>query len=241
MIGGTRLHRALARIAIALMSSVAMAQTRGVFVTPIPNVPLMAVVNTQSSRILANGATLNQKTLSAIARDAHGRIFNEKRALVPVSVTATPPILVIHIYDPQTRTNTLIDPQSRVAWQNTLNRPPSTVPPEVGSIPLTGSSSASPYVKEEDLGTRRMEGVETHGIRDTQTIPAEAAGGKDITVVDEYWYSEDLRLNMLVIHKDPRTGEQTTTVTQVSRSEPDPSIFEIPEGYKVTRPGAMQP
>jgi hypothetical protein len=241
MTGWTRLPRALARIAIVFVSSVAVAQTQGVFVTPIPNVPLMAVVNTQSSRILANGTTLNQKTLSAIARDEHGRIFNEKRALIPVSETATPPILVIHIYDPQTRKNTFIDPQNQVAWENTLRRPPSTVPPEVGSIPLTGRSPASPYVKEEDLGTRRMEGVDVHGIRDTQTIPAEAAGGKDTTVVDEYWYSEDLRLNMLVIHKDPRTGEQTTTVTQVSRSEPDPAIFEIPAGYKVTRPGAAQP
>jgi hypothetical protein len=228
------LHRTLVCIAIVFVSSVAMAQTQGVFVTPIPNVPLMAVVNTQSSRILANGTTLNQKTLSAIARDDHGRIFNEKRALIPVSETATPPILVI-------RKNTFIDPQNHVAWENTLRRPPSTVPPEVGSIPLTGRSPASPYVKEEDLGTRRMEGVDVHGIRDTQTIPAEAAGGKDTTVVDEYWYSEDLRLNMLVIHKDPRTGEQTTTVTQVTRSEPDPAIFEIPEGYKVTRPGAAQP
>ena len=240
MIGGSRLHRAFARIAIGLLTSVATAQTRGVFVTPIPNVPLMAVVNTESSRILPNGTTLNQKTLSAIARDEHGRIFNEKRALVPTSETAPPPILVIHIYDPQTRTNTFIDPQGQVAWQNTLRRPPATVPPEVGSIPLTGNSPASPYVKEQDLGTRRMEGVDVHGIRDTQTIPAEASGGKDISVVDEYWYSEDLRLNMLVIHKDPRTGEQTTTVTQVSRSEPDPAIFEIPAGYKVTHPGTAQ-
>jgi hypothetical protein len=217
-----------------------MGQTRGVFVTPIPNVPLMAVVNTQSSRILADGTTSNQKTLSAIARDAHGRIFNEKRALVPVSETATPQILVIHIYDPQTRKNTFIYPQDQVAWENTLRRPPSTVPPEVSSIPLTGNSPASPYVKEEDLGTRKMDGVDVHGIRDTQSIPADAAGGKEITVVDEYWYSEDLRLNMLVIHKDPRTGEETTNVTQVSRSEPDPAIFEIPAGYKFTRPGVPQ-
>jgi hypothetical protein len=59
-------------------------------------------------------------------------------------------------------------------------------------------------------------------------------------VVDEYWYSEDLRLNMLAIHRDPRTGETTTTVTQVSRREPDPAIFEIPAGYKITRTGAAQ-
>ena len=227
-------------IAFALLIPVAMGQTRGVFVTPIPDAPLVAVVNTQSSQILPNGTTLSQKTLSAIARDRHGRIFNERRPLIPASETGTPPILSIHIYDPRTRTNTFIDPQNRVARQSTINRPPSALPPEVGSIPLNGSSPASPYVKEEDLGTRKMEGVDVHGIRDTQTIPAETNGGKEVTVVDEYWYSEDLRLNMLAIHNDPRTGEQTTTVTQVDRSEPDPAVFEIPSGYKVIRRGAQQ-
>ena len=238
------MHRASAigsRIALALLLPAAVGQTRGVFVTPIPDAPLLAVVNTQRSQILKDGTTLNQKTLSAIARDGHGRIFNERRPMVPATETATPPILTIHIYDPQTRMNTFIDPQNRLAWQSTLNRPPSALPPEVGSIPLAGTTPASPYVKEEDLGTRKMEGVDVHGIRDTQTIPAEANSGKQVTVVDEYWYSDELRLNMLAIHKDPRTGEQTTTVTQVDRREPDPAIFEIPPGYKVMRRGAQQP
>ena len=236
------MYRALTvatRLFLAVLVPVATAQTRGVFVTPIPNVPLLAVVNTQSVQILPDGTTLNRKTLSAIARDGHGRIFNERRPLIPASEGATPPIISILVYDPQTRTSIFIDPQSRVAWQSTLNRPPSSVPPEVGSIPLAGSTLPSQYIKEEDLGTRRMEGVEVHGTRDTQTIPAEANGGKEVTVVDEYWYCEDLRLNMLTIHKDPRTGEQTTTVTQLNRSEPDPAIFEIPQGYKVIQRGGQ--
>lgn len=208
--------------------------------TPIPNAPMMAVVNTETTQTLKDGSTMNKKTLSAIARDAQGKIFNERRPLVPASETATPPILSIHIYDPQTRTNTFIDPQNSIAWQNTLNRPPSAAPPEASSIPLSGTTPASPYVKEEDLGNRKMEGVEVHGIRDTQTIPAEANGGKEVTVVDEYWYSEDLRLNMLAIHKDPRSGEQTTIITQLKRGEPDPAIFEIPSNYKVIHRGAMQ-
>jgi hypothetical protein len=229
------------RLAFAVLVPVATAQMRGVFVTPIPNIPLLAVVNTQSSEILPDGTILNRKTLSAIARDGHGRIFNERRSLIPVSETETPPILSIHVYDPQTRMNTFMDPQQGVAWQSTLNRPPSAMPLEVGSIPVAGNTPVSPYIKEEDLGTRRTEGVDVHGVRDTQTIPAETNGGKEITVVDEYWYSEDLRLNMLAIHKDPRTGEQTTTVTQVTRGEPDPSIFEIPQGYKVIHRGAQAP
>ena len=236
------MRRVLTTLLCLPLSAFSLAQTRGVFVTPIPNSPLVAVVNTESTEFLKDGKVLNQKTLSAIARDGRGRIFNERRPLIPAADTETPPILSIHIYDPQTRTNTFMDPQQKMAWQHTLNRPPSAVPPEMGSIPILGTTPASPYVQEQDLGTRRIEGVDCHGVRDTQTIPAgQSETGKELTVVDEYWYSEDLRLNMLAIHKDPRTGEQTTTVTQLDRTEPDPAIFEIPAGYKLFQRGVPQP
>jgi len=76
------------------------------------------------------------------------------------------------------------------------------------------------------------EGVPVHGVRQTQTIPADASGtGRNIVVTDEYWYSEELRINMLIKHNDPRMGSGIMTVTQVSRREPNPGMFEIPPGY----------
>jgi hypothetical protein len=44
---------------------------------------------------------------------------------------------------------------------------------------------------------------------------------------------------MLAIHKDPCTGDQTMTVTQVDRGEPDPAIFGIPSVYKIIHPGVQ--
>jgi hypothetical protein len=38
---------------------------------------------------------------------------------------------------------------------------------------------------------------------------------------------------MLVKHNDPRTGEQTVTVTHVNRAEPDQTMFQVPSGYKI--------
>jgi len=68
-----------------------------------------------------------------------------------------------------------------------------------------------------------------YGVRESQTIPAEKSGtGKEVVTSDEYWYSADLRINMLIKHSDPRTGAVTMTVTQVKRSEPDPALLEIP-------------
>jgi hypothetical protein len=38
---------------------------------------------------------------------------------------------------------------------------------------------------------------------------------------------------MLEKRDDPRSGQQTVTVTQVDRSEPDQAMFQVPAGYKV--------
>lgn len=78
-----------------------------------------------------------------------------------------------------------------------------------------------------------MEGVSAHGVRETQTIPAaNSSTGKEIVLTDEYWYSDDLHMNVMVKHSDPRTGSVTMTLTQATRTDPDPSLFQIPEGYE---------
>ena len=224
-------------------SEAALAQApRGIFVTPIANEPFMAVVNVERTRLQSDGTVLNLKTIRVIARGRLGQIYNEARLLVPADSAVTPPIRTIHLYDPQTRTNTFLDTQQKTAWQGTLERPPATVPPDLYAAPIGNSVPASQFTKEEELGTVTMEGVAAHGVRETQTIPAtQKSGGKEITVSDEYWYSEDLRLNLVIKHNDPRTGSVNMTVTQVTRTEPDPSIFEIPSGYRLVGPEAGAP
>jgi len=34
-------------------------------------------------------------------------------------------------------------------------------------------------------------------------------------------------------HSDPRTGNQTVTLTDLKREEPAPEFFEVPDGYKI--------
>lgn len=97
----------------------------------------------------------------------------------------------------------------------------------------------SEFTRQEDLGTREMDGVSVHGIRETQTIPVEKGGAEQQVIVsDEYWYSADLRINMVIEHNDPRKGSVTMTVIGVTRTEPDPAVMEIPEGYQ--RAGVVQ-
>jgi len=228
---------------LAFLSAIpgALAQgSRGIFVTPIANQPFMAVVDEQRTSFQPDGTALAMKTIHAIARSTQGQIYNESRPLVPASFSGTPPIRVMHIYDPQTRLNTFLYPQQKTGWQGRTPHPPSTVPPDLYATPTANSLPSNQFTKDEDLGTQTMEGVTVHGVRETQIIPAAQNGtAKEVMVTDEYWYSDELRLNMLVKHNDPRTGSVTTTVTQVTRTEPDAAIFEIPSGYKLDGPAVQ--
>jgi hypothetical protein len=202
----------------------------GIFVTPVPSAPLTAIVEVQSTQILADGSAEIRKSIANIARDSQGRIYNERRQLVSPSFTGNPQLLSFHIFDPETRLNIFLNPLTHIARQTTWTAPAPVAEPKPGS-PV---SARKPLDDEADLGTEVMENVLVHGIRKTRTVQASASGtGKAVVVTDEYWYSDELHLNMLVKHDDPRGGQQTVTVTHVDRSEPDQAMFKVPAGYKV--------
>jgi hypothetical protein len=201
----------------------------GIFVTPVPGVPLSAVVELQSTQVLIDGSTNVRKSFANIARDSQGRIYNERRQLVNPAFTGTPQIVSFHIFDPNTRLNTFLDPSTHLARQSTWH-PPETAE-QTGGSPV---STRDPLVQEKDLGTEIMDGLSVHGTLKTRTVPAAVSGtGRDVVVTDEIWYSDELHLNMLEKRDDPRTGKQTVTVTRVDRSEPNQAMFEVPVGYKV--------
>ncbi|MFZ0663576.1 MAG: hypothetical protein WAM66_12845 [Acidobacteriaceae bacterium] len=223
---------AAAFLAVATVGALAQ-RAPGIFVTPIPNAPFTGTVLVQRSFIQHNGTFSVFKSMRVIARDSHGRIHNEARELVPLSSTVTPQVLRIHLYDPQTRVSTMLYPQQRMFRTGMVSHPPETEPPGLQYASPAGSNlPLSQYTKEEDLGTHEMDGLQVHGVRETQKIPAAGGTGKAVVVTDEYWYSDYLHINVVIKHIDPRAGSRIETVTQISQDEPDPSLFAIPAGYK---------
>jgi hypothetical protein len=113
-------------------------------------------------------------------------------------------------------------------------------PPPAGVQPVTimkrnGSVNDVPAPRIEQLGSSTIEGVEAEGTRSTVTIPAGQAGNdRELQIVDERWYSPDLKVTVLSRHSDPRVGETVYRLTQINRGEPLPSMFEVPADYKIT-------
>jgi hypothetical protein len=88
--------------------------------------------------------------------------------------------------------------------------------------------------RTEQLGTQNFEGVDAEGTRTITTIPADAIGNeRPIEIVYERWYSKELQMIVYSKHSDPRFGEQTYRLTNINRSEPDPSLFQVPTSYRI--------
>ncbi len=196
----------------------------GIVVPPISGEPFFATALIENQQILPDGSLRTVRNVNLIGRDSRGRTHGEMRPWVPESFQGMPPLNEVHIFDPQTRLKTIYEPATHIA-RLMPSEPPKTVSPPTSSNPL---------VKIEDLGSTTIENIDVKGTRRTLTIPAEANGtGAALTVVDEYWYSEDLHLNLLLRHNDPRTGLETIALSDIKREEPAPEFFEVPEGYKI--------
>ncbi len=108
----------------------------------------------------------------------------------------------------------------------------STIPSSATRI--TRSSKASAAAREEDLGSRNIEGVVAKGTRSTVTIAAGEVGNeRPIEVVAEQWYSEQLKTYVLTRHSDPRAGETTLRLTNIRLGEPSATLFEVPADFTV--------
>ena len=94
--------------------------------------------------------------------------------------------------------------------------------------------------RTEDLGEQSYEGITARGTRTVTTIPAGAIGNeRPIEITYEKWFSDELQMVVYSKQSDPRTGEHTYRLTNINRSEPDPSLFKVPNGFKVVSGGGQ--
>ena len=121
-------------------------------------------------------------------------------------------------------------------------RPMRPAPAEGPAVPRPAEGPAVPRPakpemsigtrKTESLGKQIVEGIEAEGTRSTLTIAAGEIGNRlPIEITDERWYSAELQTMLMSKHHDPRSGDTSYRLTNINRSEPDRSLFEIPSDY----------
>ena len=78
------------------------------------------------------------------------------------------------------------------------------------------------------------DGVETHGYRETVSINSGVMGNdKPMITTREFWYSPELAVNLVSIVDAPHSGKQVFLAKDLTISEPEPSLFVVPDEYKI--------
>jgi hypothetical protein len=201
----------------------------GVEVLAIPDVPFSAKDGIDWTRTLADGGTVALHLDAFLARDRKGRIYRERHHFVPVGSKDAAPLYEIHLYDPVTRTQLLCNGRT---FRCTLS---DWVPQTFFQATPEGTyNQGTSTLMRERLGMDRMEGMPVLGTRETMTIAAGVAGNdRPYISTREFWYSSDLQTNLAVTRVDPVDGKEVIRLSQISRSDPDPHLWDVPLGFTV--------
>jgi hypothetical protein len=212
----------------------------------ITGAPYSALVKTESTTQFADGNRIVRGNTVRWFRDAQGRTRTERGTHVDAS-GATQPVLVT-ISDPVGGKRYVLHPMTKRAEVLPL-RPGASAPDNaepssdleapfallglgmgIGANPHTTESAAA----ESALGNRNIQGVGAQGTRTVRTIPSGTLGNdKPITSSLERWYSPDLGVPLAITQQSSIGGKLTLTIEQLSRAEPDASLFAPPLDYQL--------
>jgi hypothetical protein len=200
----------------------------------------------ESTQTLPNGNVITQKTQSNVYRDSMGRVRTEMTVAPrqePGQTGTQPSRTIVNIHDPVAGVSRELNVQAKTARETPLptnrgrggNGPG---PGNRGPNPALRTAGSDPNVVTEALAMQTINGVQATGTRVTRTIPAGQIGNaQPIAIVHEMWMSADLKVPVMVKTSDPRFGTTTTQLTNITRSEPDPALFQAPSDYTVTKGG----
>lgn len=217
---------------------------------PVVGMPYSAERIVEHTQTLADGTHIKQIVQRVkLYRDSEGRTRRETIPTLPNG--ATPRTVFVIISDPVAGYRYILNAGAHTARR--MRWPPGNILPprpaagsewftksgHVVKAPATSAPaqpSARPHLtmSRERLGPQEIDGVTAQGWRITTTYPVGYFGNDGpVTTTSETWTSPELGMVVLSKTSDPRYGEQTSKLTNISLEEPDPALFQVPADYKI--------
>jgi hypothetical protein len=222
---------------------------------PVTGAPYSAQAITENIQVLADGNRIKRTNSENVTRDSQGRTRQETSPFKNLSGNDDAPLLII-INDPVAGYTYTLDSKTKTAFKLPALK---GLPPEGGAVAVRreamhiefgdgGAPHGSIQIMtrkgppegpdtnetQTDLGTQTIEGLTVQGTRVTRTIPAGEVGNeRPIVMTTETWYSPELKVPVMSKTIDPHIGEISYRLTNIQRSEPAASQFQIPSDYTV--------
>lgn len=215
----------------------------------IPGVPYTATVRVTVEKKQPDGTTVRNVSRIFNARDSNGKAryeesggcFRDKdgRTLELVEVTIGDPVAGTALQwrlgpNPQQKDAPLLHQPEAFAG--------SQVPPSMREWNFeyvqTVPGQPTRTIRGESIGSKVIHGIEVQGQRNTVTTPSVEQGSTQPTVViHDWWISTTLGIVMAGTSDDSVRGHTDMEVENFTQGEPDPSMFQVPEGYTVKDQG----
>jgi hypothetical protein len=204
------------------------------------------------SQTLADGTHITHSGEKGLMyRDSAGRTRNELTHAVPIGTPTA--LTTVIIFDPVAGFRYQLTSREKVARRFAMPAARSAIaqptmastPPGSGLIffggmvaavpaPGNGAPGNTPRTTSESLGSQLIEGVTAEGTRTTTTWAVGLVGNdREIIATSETWYSKQLGVAVLTKSSDPRSGDTTIKLTDITLVEPDPALFMPPADYEI--------
>jgi len=180
-----------------------------IVIPPMAHAPFTTMLQSEWVRTLYTGGTITLVNERRIARDSSGRVYQERWLLVPKNGKVQSRMSPVQISDPVKHTLATCMMDDRKVCDITLYTPSNTTVfkfegPQTGPLPNDAG-----FATHEDLGTQTIAGLDTKGTRDSTIYnPGFFGNDEKVTVEREYWYSEQLSLNLVSKRSDRAMGRR---------------------------------
>jgi hypothetical protein len=220
-------------------------------IAPIAGAPYSALGVTNSATTFIDGNRISRRETTRFFRDSQGRTRVEHTSPPPgsdVDSSAMPAIVLINdpvkgecyvLETPKNIAHVLSHPDKRGVMQ-----PPIALGLPAARLVMPGFdiadgaafALAATYSSPQDqvsLGNKTIDGIPVVGIRLKHQVRAGDFGNEQpIFVTVEQWFSSDLGIAIEDTQHTTIGGEVNYRLQQITRSEPDPALFQVPPGYK---------
>jgi hypothetical protein len=198
---------------------------------PKPSAPFTATARTLVVRTLPDGSTVTSENARQVSRDSEGRIFQQRVTFVPIPNLEKREMRVhaTDYYDPIEHTHYHCDADSKLCDLSNYY-----VPVTDAVVPAGLQGDRATFLTREDLGVDTFAGLDVQRSRETTTLYTQTVGNtRTILRTVDYWYSPALGVNLQVKRHDPRDGDQTLWLTDLSLTAADPDTFRVPADYRI--------
>jgi hypothetical protein len=214
----------------------------GMRIDSIVGFPITATINAENIYTDDHGKSIALRFRSKIYRDSKGRTRLEFDP-TPLGEPAKPGwSLMIEIYDPTTGTYFTLYPSTKAFDQSPR---PDEKPQQFYDEPII-SNKIDPRlllplrhkeVTQRELAHDVVGGMVVRHGRESIKVPPKYEGNKTgYKTLTDYWFSQELQAFVLVKRTGPGKSQHTVNLSDISRDEPNPSLFTVPPDYRLTPP-----